>query len=246
MIKYAIYFLTLAAVFIGCQESVDVEKPTVIIELPAENGIVTTNDNLRLVATLSDNTGLLQYKMTLKGIDELNDIGADSTYSIIYIDGFSDRPKTLFFDEVYELADSTFNGFYRLTLSCIDVEGNESIRDTVEFQIQNSIDSESPIFNVGGPNRDTLTIGNGFSPTGIITDSQSLIYASIYIGRTDGSDTLHWFDFPSIENNEVSFETGQGWYVVDSTWTQGSYHLYFTAWDNYSGVSHEIPFQVKY
>lgn len=198
------------------------------------------------MATLTDNTGLLQYKITLNGIDSLNDVGRDSTLSVILIDGIPDKVGTFYLDKLIELSDTTFNGHYQLTLSCVDVEGNESYRDTVRFQIKNSIDSEPPVFDVAGPTEDTLGFGQGFGLSGTIKDSRSLIYATIYIGKADGSDTLYWFDFPVVQNNEVSFASGQPYFLVDSIWTQGQYHVYYTAWDNYSGVSRSIPFYVKY
>lgn len=198
------------------------------------------------MATLTDNTGLLQYKIVITGIDSLNDVGADSTFSIILINGIPDKPESFLLDYLIDLNDSTFNGHYQLTLSCVDVEGNEALRDTVLFQIQNSTDHTPPVLNVGGPTQDTLFFGYGFSPSGTITDSQSLIYASIFIGTVNYADTIYWFDFPYVQNNEVSFESGQSFFQIDSTWSKGAYHIKYTAWDNYSGVSHTIPFYVKY
>ncbi|MCB0755475.1 MAG: DUF4625 domain-containing protein [Flavobacteriales bacterium] len=232
--------------FAACNQVTDAERPTISIDLPNENGIVTTNDGLRIVATLSDDTGLLQYKVILDGIDSENGIAADSTSSFIIVEGVPNKDKALYLDQVFPLSDTTFNGSYRIILACIDIEGNESLKDTVNFEIKNSIDNTPPVIDVGGPSSDTLTIGQGFSPFGTITDSQSLIYASIYIGKVDGSDTLHWFDFPVIQNNLVLFGPSEAWWAVDSTWAQGHYHLYCTAWDNYSGVSSSVPFHVSY
>lgn len=236
----------LAALFIGCQEDADIEKPTVAIEMPSADQLITTDEGLRLVATLADNEALLQYKIILSGIDSLNDVGADSTLSLIYIAGIPNKERTFYLDQLLQLPSSTFNGHYQLTLACIDAEGNESLRDTVLFRIQNSIDSEPPTFNVSGINSgDTLGFGQGFSPAGAITDSQSLIFASIYVGRTNGSFALVEFEFPNVVDNTVSIDNI--WYFqVDSTWSKGDYHMYFTAWDNYSGVSHSIPFHVNY
>lgn len=233
-------------VFTSCNEVVDEEKPNSVIDFPSQNEVVTTNDNLRLVATLTDDTGLLQYKLTLDGVDSENGISADSTISFIIVDGIEGNEKALYLDETFELPDSTFNGTYLLTLACVDIDGKQSVTDTVIFTIRNSIDFTPPIINVGGPTRDTMTIGNGFTPFGEITDERDLTYATIYIGRTDNSDTIHSFDFPVIENNLVSFATGQTFWVVDSTWSQGDYHLYCTAWDGYSGVSASVPFHVSY
>jgi hypothetical protein len=230
----------------GCNTQTDSEIPVAEFDLPDNGDVVTTAEGLRLVATLTDNTGILQYKLTISGIDELNGITSDSTISRVFVEGLSDNPKAVYIDEIIPLPDSTFSGNYRSVLECIDVEGNRSIRDTVVYTIQNSNDTELPQINVGGPNEDTLTIGNGFSPTGQITDNLNLIYATIYIGRVDGSDTLHWFRFPNIQDNLVSFATGQTFWVVDSTWSQGDYHIYCTAWDDYSGTSASIPFHVSY
>ncbi len=246
MIKQTLKLLLVAAVFAGCNEATDQEKPVVAIENPADGQTIATADDLRLVATVSDDTGLLQYKLTISGLDELNDVGADSTLHYIHVEGIQGDVKTIFLDETIELDDNTFNGNYYATLTAVDKEGNEAVRDTVKFVIENSIDGTPPTFNVTGPTADTLSLGMGFSPGGQVADSQNLIYSDIFIGRTDGSQEIHSFQFTNIIDNTVDYG-GLGWYFqVDSTWTQGSYHVYFTAWDNYSGVSHEIPFYVSY
>jgi hypothetical protein len=247
VIKQTLKYLAIAAIFSSCNQTTDTENPTVQIESPAEGQVVSTNDDLRLVATLSDDTGLLQYKLTINGIDSLNDVASDSTLHFIYVEGVLNETKAIYLDETIVLVDSTFNGHYYATLTAIDIEGNESVRDTVKFKIRNSIDSEIPVFNVGGPVAgDTLTFGEGFSVTGSVTDSQSLIYADIYVGRTDLSFELLSFGFADVQNNIVDYGNVGWFFQVDSTWSQGAYHMYFTAWDNYSGVSHEIPFYVSY
>lgn len=246
MIKQLFKFLIVATVFVGCNVETDNERPTVEIENPTNGGVVTTNDDLRLVATILDNTGLLQYKLTIAGIDSLNDVGADSTFSLIHVESITNGTSGIFLDELVSLDDDVFNGEYFATLTAIDIEGNEALRDTVKFKIENSNDSEPPVFNVGGVTAgDTLNFGEGVGVTGEVTDP-SLIYADIYVGRTDGSFELVSFGFGGVQDNTVNYG-GVGWYFeVDSTWSQGAYHMYFTAWDNYSGVSHEIPFHVSY
>lgn len=245
--KQTLYFLLFSLLIIGCKETDDSEKPEVLIESPSAGEVITTNDNLRLVATITDNTGLLQYKITLNGIDSLNDVGRDSTLSIILIDGIPNKVDIYYLDKLIELDNSTFNGYYVVTLSCVDVEGNESVPDTVRFQIKNSIDSEPPVINVAGPTKDTLGINHGFVLSGTVTDSQSLIYSDLFIGKKDFSDTIRFVTFPWISNNTIDYDNQFNWWIqVDSTWNQGQYHLYYTAWDNYSGVSKSIPFYVKY
>lgn len=247
MIRRIPQFLILAILATGCKEIVDTDKPVVTIELPADGDVVTTGSGLRLLASLTDNTGLLQYKIVISGIDSLNGIGADSTLSIILINGIPSKAQAFDLDYLFALDDTTFNGYYQLTLSCIDVEGNEALRDTVLFRIENSIDHEPPVFNVGGVVAgDTLGLFDGISPNGTVSDSQTLIYSTIYIGRTDGSDTITSFKFTNIIDNMVDYNN-IGWYFpIDSTWSEGAYHIYYTAWDNYSGVSHTIPFYVKH
>lgn len=240
-------FLFIIFAFAACKEVVDAERPTIEVELPQGGDAVYTQDGLRIVATLTDDTGLLQYKLTLSGIDSLNDIGADSTISFILVDGIPNNDKALYLDEVFALDDSTFNGAYQITMTCLDVEGNESLRDTVNFTIRNSIDSEPPQFNVTGPTLDTMTIGQGFNTGGWVTDSQSLIYSEFFLGKADFSDTIRYVSFPWIQNNVVDYENDFSWWTpIDSSWSQGQYHVYYTAWDNYSGVSHSIPFYVSY
>lgn len=243
----SLFFLLAAVAFTACNEVIDTERPTIEIDLPQGGDAVYTNDGLRIVATLTDDTGLLQYKVVLNGIDSLNDVGADSTISFIMVEGVPNNEKAIYLDETFALGDTTFNGSYQLTMACIDVEGNESIRDTVNFTIRNSNDSEPPQFNVLGPTpNDTLNYGNGFSILGSTTDSQLLMYSTIYVGTKSGSDTILYFRFTNIENNIVDFSS-IGWYFqVDSSWAQGAYHMYTTSWDDYSGVSNEIPFHVSY
>ena len=233
--------------FSACNEIVDAERPIIDVELPTQNDIVITNDGLRIVATLSDDTGLLQYKVIFDGIDSENGIGSDSTSSFIMIDGVPNKDKAIYLDQVFPLSDTTFNGSYQIVLACIDIEGNESLKDTVQFTIRNSNDSEPPQFDVTGPTPgDTLGIGNGFSILGSTSDSQSLIYSDIYVGQVGGGDTILFFGFPAIQNNTVNYNN-IGWYFqVDSSWTPGDYHMYIKSWDNYSGASHEIPFHVSY
>lgn len=248
-VKYSYLFIIAIAVFFSaCREVVDTELPTIDIDLPQEDDVVPTQDGLRVVATLTDDSGLLQYKVSLRGVDALNDIGADSTISFIIVDGIPENEKTLYVDDLFVLGDTTFNGHYRLIMACIDVEGNESVRDTVNFTIRNSIDSEPPQFNVSGPTPgDTLTIGQGFNTGGTVTDSQSLIYSEFFVGKADFSDTIRFVTFPWVQNNIVDYDNDfSWWFPVDSSWAEGQYHVYYTAWDNYSGVSHSIPFHISY
>ncbi len=226
----------------------DSERPVVSIESPQNGDVVTTDNGIPLRAVLTDNTGLLQYKIVISGIDSLNGIGADSTFSTILIDGIPGKPKSFIIDHTIALDENTFNGFYQLTLTCVDVEGNEALRDTVLFQISNSIDSQPPVIDVNSmvlP--DTLRFGEGFVLSGTVSDESALIFSDIFIGRTNFSDTVRYTDFPWISNNLVDYTNEfTWWHQVDSTWSQGAYHIYYTAWDNYSGVSHAIPFYVKY
>ncbi|MBI1286089.1 MAG: DUF4625 domain-containing protein [Flavobacteriales bacterium] len=241
------FFLVVLIPFaIGCNTTDDTEKPTVVVYSPQEDGAVYTNDGLRVRADLSDNTGVLQYKITLNGIDSLNDIAADSTYSITYIDAIPGKPTDYNYDQTLDLPASTFNGHYQFTMACVDVEGNESIRDTVLFEIKNSADSVPPTFNVTGPTPyDTLGYGQGFLLGGIITDAEELTYSELFVGTVNFSDTMIYVPYPVIVDNAITYD-GTWWVPIDSTWTQGSYHVYYTAWDKYSGVSYSIPFYVKY
>lgn len=234
--------------FASCQQADDFEKPTIEIDSPKTDDVVLTDDGLRVVATLSDNTGLLQYKIEVVGIDSLNDVGADSTYSIIYIDAVPGEGKALYLDHTIELPSNTFNGKYQMIMTCVDVEGNQALRDTVLFEIRNNADYEPPVFNLisAVSAGDTIGYGFGFGVDGTVSDSQSLIYSDIYVGNVSGSKVLLEQEFPYILDNTVDFSTIEWWFQVDSTWTPGQYHIYVTAWDNYSGVSQDIPFYVKY
>ncbi len=242
--SFFVLFVILAS---SCEKVTDTELPVAIIDNPSENASIFTDDNLRVVASLSDNTGLLQYKLTINGIDSLNDLAIDSTLSMILIDAIHDEEKAFYLDQTIDLDDNTFNGHFQMVLSTLDVEGNESIKDTVRFEIVNSTDSEPPVFNVTGPTAgDTLGIGNGFLTLGNVSDDQNLTYSEIFIGPTDFSDTIRFVTFPWISDNMVNYDDFTWWHSVDSTWSQGAYHIYFTAWDDVSGVSHSIPFYVSY
>ncbi len=240
------FLLLIVLVFASCKKEIDTDNPVVTVDEPSNGGAVYTNDGLRLVATLTDNTGLLQYKLTLNGIDSLNDVGADSTISMIFVEGIPDKNKAFYIDEVIPLHDSIFNGHYQMTLACIDVEGNESLRDTVNFEIRNSNDYQPPVFDIASVNQhDTLGLGQGFGVEGMLYD-ENLIYSDFHVGTVSGNQTIFYQEFPVIIDNTIEY-TGIGWWFqVDSTWSQGDYRVYVTAWDNYSGVSYEIPFYVSY
>jgi len=244
-------YLLLAPIIVlllsACKPAVvDEELPTAQIESPANGNTVYTAEGIRVVATLKDNTGLLQYKLTISGIDSLNDISADSVFEKIIVEGI-DEINSLFLDYTIPLPENAYNGRCKLTLTCLDIEGNESIMDTTMFEIKNSIDSDPPVISVTGPIQgDTLKIGSGFLTLGKVIDTQLLVYSEIFIGRSDFSDTIRFTTFPWISNNLVDYDAFSWWTQVDSTWSQGDYHIYLTAWDNYSGVSHSIPFHVSY
>lgn len=246
--KLRLYHLLIP--FIGlsaCKQEIDTDRPIATLDLPMENDIVYSDDDLRLVASFSDNTGLLQYKLVLGGLDELNGIVADSTFSLIYVDAIPDEKKTYYLDQIIELNENVYNAHYRVVVSCIDVEGNESIKDTVDFQIKNSADQEPPVFNVTGPTEgDTLGIGQGFLVLGDVSDAQDLTYTEIFIGPSDFSDTIRFTTFPWVSNNIVDYDDFTWWHQVDSSWVQGNYHIYYTAWDQSVGVTHSIPFYVSY
>lgn len=244
--KQLLFSLICILTIIGCTETDDLEKPKSNLESPTTGQIISTNLGINLIATLTDNTGLLQYKVVVAGIDSLNGITADSTFSAIYIEGIENQVTRLYLEDVIALDSTTYNGHYTLTLSCVDIEGNESLADTVSFRIKNSIDSEPPVINAFGPLTDTLFLGSGFSPNGTISDAYDLVYASVFIGSINNTDTTYWFDYPVISGNEVVLDGGHPYFVIDSTWNPGLYHVNYTAWDNHAGVSKSIPFYVSY
>ena len=242
-------FLLVISAFSACQKVDDTERPVASINSPIDGAIVQTQDGLLLQASLVDNTGLLQFKIVVSGVDSSNDISADSTYATTFIDALP-KETSHFLEHLVELPDTTFNGFYYAVLSCLDVEGNESIKDTVRFQVINSIDSEPAQFNVSGPvELDTMSLGQGFSIQGTTTDSRSLVFSDMYVGKigaTSSSDTILYFKFTEPVDNTIDYNS-IGWFVqVDSSWNQGAYHMYVTGWDNYSGASYEVPFYVFY
>lgn len=228
----------------ACSDGFDMERPTAKLISPANGQTVSTAHGIQLSVLFTDNGNLLQYKMRLEGIDSLNRITKDTTYSLVFIEGISGSEFNL--SQTIPLPNSTFNGFYRIIVSCIDDDGNESLPDTSSVRIVNSLDSIPPVFGIEGiPSpSDTLKIGMGFVLGGIISDETSLNLVTVKIANTNGSFTRHEFQFPSIIDNNVDL-TGIGWWFpVDSNWTAGTYSAYFTAWDNFSGVDTTFLFQV--
>jgi len=230
---------------VGCNEEKDLERPTATILFPTNGATITTAEGIVLSALFEDNGELLQYKVMLEGIDSLNGIMKDTTLRWIRINGLSGSSFSL--NETIALPDSTFNGAYRLILSCIDSEGNQAYNDTIAVRVVNSLDSIAPVINVAGPVvGDTLGLGQGFSISGLISDETLLNYASIYIGRTNRTQTYVNIRFEPIYDNAVNFDA-LGWSVtIDSNWTKGAYEMYLVAWDHHSGVSRSIPFHVNY
>lgn len=236
----------IATTFTSCIMEDDTERPSVSVIAPESGNVLFTDDGLRVLAEMTDNRGVLQYKLVLAGIDSLNDVAADSAYQTTFIDAANER-SVFSLDEVIPLPAYTYNGHYRLVLTCVDVEGNESLADTVSFVIKNNADMQPPVFDLGGvePN-DTLGFAAGLSPSGNVTDELNLTFVTYYIGTTDRSDTVVYFEFPAIQNNTVAIGDIGWFFQVDSSWAQGSYQIYATGWDGYSGVSSYIPFHVKY
>jgi len=240
------YLLLVVALFwSACSDGFDMERPTTELISPASGQTVNTGQGIQLLVKFTDNGNLLQYKMRLEGIDSLNGIARVKTYRLVFIEGISGSEFLL--EQNIPLPNSTFNGYYRIILSCIDDDGNESYPDTAVVRIVNILDSVPPVFEIEGiPGpHDTLKIGMGIALGGRISDETSLDSASVKIANTNGSFKLHYFNFLSITDNAVDL-TGIGWWFpVDSTWTPGTYSAYFTAWDNYSGVDTTFLFQVR-
>lgn len=229
----------------GCNEEIDLERPTATILSPSNGATITTAQGIVLSALFEDNGELLQYKVLLEGIDSLNGIMKDTTLRWIRIEGLSGASFNL--NEIIALPDSTFNGFYRLLLSCIDSEGNQAYNDTVVVRVVNSLDSIAPVITVNGPVvGDTLGIGQGFWLGGMVTDEAALNRVTVFVGRINRSQAIVAVNLEPIVNNAVNLDA-LGWYFsIDSTWTKGAYEVYFTAWDNHSGASFSIPFHVNY
>jgi len=244
--RNALLFAVSVFILSACNEVDDVDRPTAQIVMPADNDQVWTADGVHISANLSDDMGLLQYKVVIRGIDSLNGLAADSTFALTIIDGIDGKPKEHYLDFTIALGDSCFNAYYLLTLTCLDAQGNEAYRDTVRFQLKNSTDPVPPVFNVTGPTPDdTLHVGDGFVLGGTVTDAYDLVYSDIFIGRTNYSDTVTYVTFPWVIDNTIDYtNVFNWWYPVDSTWTEGAYHVYYTARDNHSIVSHTIPFYV--
>lgn len=235
----------LVMLWMACSDGFDVERPTAELISPANGMTVTTGEGLQLVARFTDNGNLLQYKIRLEGIDSLNRITKDTTLRLVFIEGVSGSDFLL--NQNISLPDSTFGGFYRIILTCIDDDGNESYPDTASVRIVNSLDSIPPLFvieGIPGPS-DTLRVGMGIALGGSISDETSLNFASVKIANTNGSFTRHSFEFPSVTDNNVDLTEIGWWFPVDTTWTPGTYSAYFTAWDNHNGVDTTFLFQVR-
>lgn len=231
----------------SCDDGFDTERPTVTIQSPVAWQTVNTVEGIPLRARFTDNRNLLQYRMVLEGIDSLNGIARDTMLRRAVINGISGSSFDL--DESILLPDSIFNGYYRIILSCIDDDGNESYPDSVPVRVVNVLDSVPPAFSINGipAPQDTLRIGMGFVLGGVISDETSLNFASVRIASVDGPFVLHEFTFANnIIDNTIDFSGIGWWFPVDTTWAQGRYRAYFTAWDNHNGADHEIFFEVRH
>lgn len=246
MLKHVVYLLSAVALVLrltSCSDGFDLERPVCELLSPLNGQTVTTADGIPLTVRFTDNGNLLQYKIRIEGIDSLNGIAKDTVLRLIIIKGLSGGEVLL--DEMFPLPASTFNGHYRLIVSCIDDDGNESYPDTASIRVTNSLDSIAPLFVVGGLPTDTLRLGQGFTLAGSVTDETSLNYVTIRIANVTGSYTVLSFQFPNIIDNTVDLNGFGGYLMVDSTWTDGRYSVHIEAWDNYHGVSNTSYFQVK-
>jgi len=245
LIHVSLLLLVVALFWTACSDGFDLERPTTELISPVNGQTVNTGQGIQLLVKFTDNGNLLQYKMRLEGIDSLNRITKDTTYRLVFIEGISGSEYML--EHNITLPYSTFNGYYRIIVSCIDDDGNESYPDTASVRIVNVLDSIPPVFDIQGipgPG-DTLKLGMGIALSGRISDETSLNLVTVKIANTNGSFTRHDFKFPSITDNNVDL-TGIGWWFpVDTNWTPGTYSAYFTAWDNYSGVDTTFLFQVR-
>ncbi|MCF8257839.1 MAG: DUF4625 domain-containing protein [Flavobacteriales bacterium] len=240
-------FLLLTALLLlflaACSDGFDLERPVTELLSPVNGQNVTTAEGIPLNVRFTDNGNLLQYKIRVEGIDSLNSIAKDTTLRLVFIEGITGSEFLL--NQIIPLPDSTFNGHYRVILTCIDDDGNESYPDTASIRITNSLDSIPPVFDVGGLPADTLRLGQGFTLAGSVTDETSLNYVTIRIGNVNGSFVKLNFQFPNIIDNTVDLNGFGGYLMVDSTWTNGTYSMHINAWDDYSGVSSTSYFQVK-
>jgi len=243
---YLLVMFMLTLSMVSCDDGFDMQRPTVAIQSPVAWQTVNTADGIPLKALFTDNGNLLQYRMVLEGIDSLNGIARDTTLRRVIINGISGSVFEL--DERILLPDSIFNGYYRIILSCIDDDGNESYPDSVPVRVVNVLDSVPPAFSIEGipAAQDTLRLGMGFVLGGTITDETSLNFASVRIASVDGPFVLHDFKFANIINNTVDFSSIGWWFPVDTTWAEGRYRAYFTAWDNHNGADHELFFEVRH
>jgi len=240
----AVVFLIVSAV--SCDDGFDTERPVATISSPVAWQTVNTADGIPMRGLLTDNGNLLQYKVRIEGIDSLNGIARDTMLRRVIIQGISGSVFDL--DENIPLPDSTFNGYYRIILSCIDDDGNESYPDSVPVRVVNVRDSIPPTFQIEGIPAvgDTLRLGMGFVLGGQIRDETSLNFASVRIARTEGGFELHKFDFGNIIDNVVDLSGIGWWFPVDTSWAEGRYRAYFTAWDDHNGADHELFFEVKH
>lgn len=227
----------------ACDDGFDTERPLAVIQSPVSGQTVNTAEGIPLQVLFTDNGNLLQYKMRLEGIDSLNGIAKDTMLRMVYIGGLSG--SSLLFDEHIPLPDSTFNGHYRIIVTCIDDDGNESYPDTASVRIANVLDSIPPVIILGGLPEDTLRFGQGFTLSGIVSDETSLNRFTFRMANTDGSFTRFEHQATAFGDNSQVLDGFGGWFQVDSAWTEGTYSVYITAWDSYSGVSHTSYFEVK-
>ena len=222
-------FISVAIVMflsIGCMEKTDLEKPVTEILFPAQGDTLFTDEELRLVATLDDNGSLNQYRLSLVGNDERNGLIADSAISRVFVDNLAE--DEFYIERVFDIPDTLMNGHYHLTMSALDLAGNQSEADSVEFFFKNRNDTIQPTF-LDTAVFDTITADRGGLMVNVDVLDDELVYCKLTVTHENGTvmQVNEWLD---VYYNLVIV---QQWIPYDESWEEGNITYNVVAVDKY-------------
>ena len=214
---FIIFISMFCMLVLGCVEEADLEKPGTQIIYPAEGDTLFTDEELRLVATLEDNGALNQYRLQLDGIDELNGLLADSAISRIFVDDLAS--DEFYIERVFDIPDTLMNGHYSMSMSAIDVAGNESVADTVDFFFKNRLDTVQPVF-IDTVFRDTLQVSNNGIWINVDIYDDQVVYCRLTITHEESGFYIggnEWVDF------NYAWVNIDHWYPYTDDWPEGDF-----------------------
>lgn len=232
-------WLIVAAFFAGCEKEEDTTIPTTIIEKPVMGDRVSAADGIKVVATISDDFLVSQYKISFSGIDSLNGRVADSTISDIHV--FDAGQSRTYVEHTFDIPDSAMHANYLLTMVALDDSGNESEVDSVSFFLHNPLDLEEISF-IDTVAFDTVEAFRNGIAINIDVFDDALTNIFLTVGTTNGEHVIstgEWLDINS------SWQEVNQWILWDDNWVEGDYSAHVTAWDRYGYKEFKNYFYIK-